>query len=244
MNLLQLISKNNLLKFSLVFITIFFISLNAQSEIPEKYKIESSLKKCKGTDYRKWNNCYGEYKFPRIEYKGEWNNGNFHGKGVLKEAWGGIYFGDFKNNLADGYGRQDEVDGTWWEGEVKNDYLTGKGKYFFPSSKCLYEGIFLKMALNGEGKISCEGGYEEVGLFKNDQLNGYGYIKYKDGSTKEGNFVDGELNGYGKQIYSNGTIKEGNYKNDELEGKGEIKWGDGATEKGNFVEGNLHGKGT
>ena len=54
MNLLQLISKNNLFKFSLVFITIFFISLNSQSEIPEKYKIESSLKKCKGTDYRKW----------------------------------------------------------------------------------------------------------------------------------------------------------------------------------------------
>ena len=78
MNLLQLISKNNLFKFSLVFITIFFISLNAQSEIPEKYKIESSLKKCKGTDYRKWNNCYGEYKFPRIEYKGEWNNGSLH----------------------------------------------------------------------------------------------------------------------------------------------------------------------
>ena len=52
MNLLQLISKNNLFKFSLFFITIFLISFNAQSEIPKKYKIESSLKKCKGTNLK------------------------------------------------------------------------------------------------------------------------------------------------------------------------------------------------
>ena len=63
-------------------------------------------------------------------YKGEWKNGSFHGQGILREVWGDIYIGGFKNNKAHGYGRQDffESDG-YFEGEVKNDYLNGKGTY-------------------------------------------------------------------------------------------------------------------
>ena len=90
---------SKIIKYSALVILIFILSFKVNSEIPEKYKIESSLPNCKGTDYRKWNNCYGEYKFPRIEYKGEWKNGTMHGKGALKEAWGDIYFGDFENNV-------------------------------------------------------------------------------------------------------------------------------------------------
>ncbi len=171
MNLLQLISKNNLLKFSLVFITIFLISLNAQSEIPEKYKIESSLKKCKGDDYTKWNNCYGEYIFPRNEYKGEWKNGAFHGEGILKEAWGGIYVGGFKNNLAHGFGRQEEKDGTVWECEVKDDLCNGKGKITYADGSS-YEGEFKDFLYHGKGK----------------HIDQYG-------SIYEGEFIKGSSNG-------------------------------------------------
>ena len=89
-----------------------------------RYKIESSLPQCKGTDYREWNECYGENKFPRIEYKGEWKNGTFHGKGILKESWGDIYIGDFVNNKAEGFGRQDIYNSQgefvgYFEGELK-----------------------------------------------------------------------------------------------------------------------------
>ena len=121
MNFHQSIFQNNnlkIIKYLSLIILIFVLSFKANTEIPEKYKIESSLPKCKGADYTKWTNCYGEYKFPRNEYKGEWKDGNFHGKGILREAWGGIYVGDFKNNLANGYGRQEEKDGSWWEGEI------------------------------------------------------------------------------------------------------------------------------
>ena len=54
---------SKIIKYSALVIFIFILSFKVNSEIPEKYKIESSLSKCKGTDYRKWNNCYGEYKF-------------------------------------------------------------------------------------------------------------------------------------------------------------------------------------
>ena len=55
-----------ILRYLVFVIFILILSFKANTEIPEKYKIETSLPNCKGTDYRKWNNCYGEYKFPRI----------------------------------------------------------------------------------------------------------------------------------------------------------------------------------
>ena len=125
MNLHRLIFQNNYIKFILSFFLILLFCINAQSEIPEKYKIESSLKKCKGSDYKKWTNCYGEYKFPRMEYKGEWQNGMLNGLGVLKEAYGGIYVGEFKDNLADGKGYQIETNGQKSEGLWKNDLMNG-----------------------------------------------------------------------------------------------------------------------
>ena len=56
MNLQQLIFQNNFTKLIIIIFVTTFISLNAQSEIPEKYKIDSSLAKCKGTDYKNLNN--------------------------------------------------------------------------------------------------------------------------------------------------------------------------------------------
>ena len=75
MNFHQSIFQNNnlkIIKYLSLIVLIFALSFKANTEIPEKYKIESSLPKCKGTDYKIWTDCYDEYKFPRIEYKGEW----------------------------------------------------------------------------------------------------------------------------------------------------------------------------
>ena len=65
---------SKILKYSLLVIFISILGFKANTEIPEKYTIETSLPKCKGTDYTKWTDCYGEYKFPRIEYKGEFQD--------------------------------------------------------------------------------------------------------------------------------------------------------------------------
>ncbi|MDP7195750.1 MAG: hypothetical protein QF864_06115, partial [SAR202 cluster bacterium] len=200
MNFHQSIFQNNNLKIikclSLI-ILIIVLSFKANTEIPEKYKIESSLSKCKGTDYTKWSNCYGEYKFPRIEYKGEWKDGNFHGKGVLREAWGGVYKGDFKNNLAEGYGRQEELYGSWWEGEFKNDEIIGKATYYDSEEKCLTEGIMLSFMLNGQGKVKCEDGHYAEGTFKKGVLNSQGLLILSNGNKYSGEFKDGNLNGKG-----------------------------------------------
>ena len=170
MNFRQLIYQNKNFKYLFIIILIFILSFKANTEIPEKYKIQTSLPQCKGADYTKWTDCYGEYVFPRNEYKGEWKDGKFHGKGILKEAWGAIYFGDFINNMADGYGRQEEPNGTWWEGEVKNDELHGKGIFYNSFTKCTEEGNFLKFLLDGQSKIECESGFRAEGNYKKGLL--------------------------------------------------------------------------
>ena len=243
MNLLQLISKNNLFKFSLFFITIFLISFNAQSEIPKKYKIKSSLKKCKETDYKKWNNCYGEYKFPRIEYKGEWKNGKLHGKGILKEAWGGIYVGDFKNNLANGNGKQEDPDGSWWEGEIKNDKLNGKGIYV-NSRGHIYKGLFKDNMLNGPGIFTTPEGDKVSGNFENDYLNGLGKWKYANGDIAEGNFKDDSIDGFAIYIWANGDKYEGNWVKGYREGKGKYTYKNGNIYEGEYLNNKSEGNGT
>ena len=168
MNLLQSIFQNKLKQIITFLFFIFFIYTNSHSEIPEKYKIESSLKKCKGSNYKKWSNCYGEYKFPRGEYKGEWKDGAFHGQGILKEAWGDIYVGSFVMNKAEGLGKQEmfengEIVGSFG-GEFKNDFLNGQG--YMEYEGCKYEGVFSNNKLNGEGQIACENGYHAKGIYK------------------------------------------------------------------------------
>ncbi len=244
----QSIYQNNnskIIKYLILAIFISILSFKANTEIPEKYKIESSLPQCKGTDYREWNECYSEYKFPRIEYKGEWKNGTFHGKGILKEAWGDIYIGDFVNNKAEGFGRQDiynsngELDGSF-EGELKNDYLNGQGYYEIKG--CRYEGLFKDHYLNGEGKVTCESGYQAKGIFKDDELNGQGFESWEGGTTKSGEYKDGYLNGKGEINWDSGGKEIGTFLEGDLNGYGIKIWSSGTKYEGDWVKGKGTGK--
>ena len=241
MNLHRLIFQNNSLKFILSFLLILFFCFNTQSEIPEKYKIESSLKKCKGSDYKKWTNCYGEYKFPRMEYKGEWQNGMLNGLGVLKEAYGGIYVGEFKDNLADGKGYQIETNGQKSEGLWKNDLMNGFGKISYPDGT-YQEGNFVDWLLDGQGKIRFENS-TYVGEVKEGFLEGYGKLTYDNGQFYEGNFKDDFKNGFGKETWVNGDTYEGFWKDDYQHGQGTQIWEDGSKYVGNWTTGQKDGYG-
>ena len=245
MNFHQSIFQNNnlkIIKYLSLIILIFVLSFKANTEIPEKYKIETSLPKCKGADYTKWTNCYGEYKFPRNEYKGEWKDGNFHGKGILREAWGGIYVGDFKNNLANGYGRQEEKDGSWWEGEIKDDMLHGKGTYVNYNGD-IYKGNFFEGFLEGQGSFTRTDGTKVTGEFKKDLLNGKGKWVHTNGDVATGNFKDDQLNGYGVYIWANGDKYEGEWVDGYRTGKGTYYFGDGGYYEGNFYKDKKNGQG-
>lgn len=235
-----------ILRYLVFVIFILILSFKANTEIPEKYKIETSLPNCKGTDYTKWTDCYGEYKFPRIEYKGEWKNGAFDGQGILKEAWGDIYIGDFVNNKAHGYGRQDMIlngqpNGSFG-GELKNDYLNGEG--YWESDGCRSEGTFKDHYLEGKGKIICDYGYEAKGIFKYGNLNGQGFESWQDGTNQSGEYKEGVLDGEGSINYANGSKEIGTFKNGKLHGYGITIWNTGTKYEGDWVNGDGTGNAT
>ena len=242
-------SKNylDLIKILPIFFLISLTSSKVVSEIPDKYKITSSLTACTGNDYKKWNNCYGEFKFPRIAYKGEWKDGNFHGKGILREAWGDIYIGDFKNNLAEGYGKQysyvnGKETGGWFEGEVKNDSLNGKGIVVYASGT-KEEGNFKDGRLNGKGIIVYANGTKEEGNFEKGVLNGNGIINFGNGDKYIGDWVKGYRVGKGKYFFASGTVYEGDFLKSDFEGKGTISYANGTKYIGEFSKGYEHGQG-
>ena len=150
---------------------------------------ESSLPKCQGDDYKQWTNCYGEIKFPRNEYKGEWKDGKFEGKGTLTEPWG-VYVGDFKNNLAHGVGRQTFNDGGWFEGEIKNDELNGKAIHVWANGD-KYIGTFVNSIMQGPAIVEYVDGARYEGNFKDDLYHGQGKLEYADGESYDGNWKEG-----------------------------------------------------
>ena len=166
MNFQQSIFQNNnlkIIKYLSLIVLIFALSFKANTEIPEKYKIESSLSKCKGTDYTKWTDCYGKYKFPYIEYKGEWKDGEFHGQGIYTWPDKAKYIGTFKEGLRNGKGFFEIPNGIKFEGEFEDDqYL--KGIFTFPNGN-EYSGDFKDGQFHGQGIFTSINGEKYIGQF-------------------------------------------------------------------------------
>ena len=82
MNFHQSIFQNNnlkIVKYLALITLIFLLSFKANTEIPEKYKIETTLPKCVGDDYKKWTNCHGiNVVEGDSRYDGEWKDGLEH----------------------------------------------------------------------------------------------------------------------------------------------------------------------
>ena len=82
-----------------------------------------------------------EYYYGKISHKGNWKQGIYTGFGIHWYMDGKMYWGNWKNNKADGYGRlydenkKIEQQGTWKDGKIYN----GFGK-INKSSKLLFIG--------------------------------------------------------------------------------------------------------
>ena len=130
--------------------------------------------------------------------EGKYINGFVEGKGVLKNNKGNTYIGDFSNSKRHGKGVLD-THKVHYEGEFRNDKLSGKGRIIF--------------------KI--EGHYYE-GDFENNEINGYGTFKWKNGDTYTGQMMNGKMHGQGRYTYNNGKVFEGTYANGIKQGVGKI----------------------
>ena len=60
-------------------------------------------------------------------YSGQWHDDTMHGKGCFYHGNGDIYYGQFSNGKATGFGIQFTVLGSRFEGEWKDNLKHGKG---------------------------------------------------------------------------------------------------------------------
>ena len=183
-----------------------------------EYNISNTeeIEKLKSEYENKLNEIQNKYD----ELKAENENNN---KIIIKELENGKYEGQMKNNKLEGKGKYYYNNGSIYEGEWKNDKKEGKGIFIFP---------------NGDR-------YE--GDFKDDNFDGKGVFLINVSSMKpdkyEGEFKNGQKNGKGIHYYKNGNKYEGEYKNNQKEGKGVFYFIDGNRYDGEFKDGKANGKG-
>jgi len=121
---------------------------------------ESQLPNCQGSDYTKYNNCFGEVTFAGGDkYVGEFKDSKFHGQGtytfVSGPNEGDQYVGEFKDDKSHGQGTYTWADGAKYVGEWKNNKRHGQGTFTYADGT-IEKGIFQ------DGKLVAESGQETV----------------------------------------------------------------------------------
>ena len=85
----------------------------------------------------------GELIMGSCTYKGNWSNGKLNGKGILQQSDGGVYEGDFKNNVRE-----------------------GQGTYTWPDDQGIYTGPWVQGRRTGEdGKMIWKENGQETDTF-------------------------------------------------------------------------------
>lgn len=155
-------------------------------------------------------------------YKGNFENGKFHGEGTLVQEVGDTryaYEGNWKEGIMDGHGHEQFQDGSSYLGYYKN------GKF------------------SGKGILNQKDGSIYNGQFKDSIFNGKGIMKYSDGTKYKGTWSNGEKHGQGKTTYKNGGYYKGGYEYNLKHGYGEFKNADGSFYRGIFNKGKRDGEG-
>lgn len=177
-------------------------------------------------------------------YEGNFKDGVFYGKGILKESDGTIRKGIFENgHLA--IGSRCEVafgNGYKYEGIVDD---RPEGKITFPDGR-IYEGVCagFKQPLKGYGMLCFPDGGVYKGMINHEgKMVEKGSLQYGDGDFYEGEFLNDNPHGYGKWTFKSGTIYKGQFLYGSFSGTGEMTWTSGAKYKGEFKKGQRTGKG-
>jgi len=199
--------------------------------VEKKTDFSSSLPKCKNSPGRGinggkyWNKCVGTVmymqrsrrsrKFYLVEYRGEWKNGEKHGKGIKT-----IYKDKAKTKIL-------KVDKGKW---VANKFV-GSNKGFNEVQK------FLSSTLP-----KCHGSPANYGTRRwNDCI---GILNFRSGSRYVGMWKKGKRHGKGILFYSSGNRYMGDWKKGKRHGKATLMYQNGARLVVQYTNGKRHGRGT
>ena len=131
---------------------------------------KSILPTCKGTDIKKYNNCFGEQTLTNGDkYAGEYKNGLPHGNGSYTLANGSKYVGEFKKGLSEGQGPATYTDGGKYVWEFKNGTPHVQGTATYANGE-KYIGEHKESKRTGKGTYIDAKGLKTLGEWKDNNL--------------------------------------------------------------------------
>ena len=154
-------------------------------------------------------------------------------KVTKKYSDGSVYYGDWKHERREGFGRMTFACGDRYEGQWANDAINGKGKYVWASGD-VYEGEWLN-ANKTNGTYRWPNGNVFTGTFKDDAPC-YGIKTWSSGTRYEGQFKGWVPSGYGTETLYNGEAYDGEWANGKYNGKGKYTWPNGRVFEGDFKD--------
>ena len=164
---------------------------------------------------------YGRLTTTKSVFLGEWRNDRFTGWGRETRRSGKVLEGKYIDGVVEGKGILRNNKGNTYVGDFSNSKRHGKG--ILDTHKVHYEGEFKNDKLSGQGRIIFKNeGHVYEGQFENNEINGYGTFKWKNGDSYTGQMMNGKMHGNGVYRYNNGQVFEGTYANGIKQGKGKV----------------------
>jgi len=102
----------------------------------------------------------------------------------------GVYRGELKGRIPEGYGVFQYKDSSRYEGEFRNGLMEGFGRLSWPDGRTM-EGNFSVGQMEGQGRCKWEDGSTYVGEFRGGKMHGMGVFTWANGERYEGRFING-----------------------------------------------------
>jgi hypothetical protein len=155
---------------------------------------------------------------------------------------GDVYEGDIRNDQMSGQGKMTFANGDVYKGEWDSDTIHGSGTMIYADGE-RYAGEWEFGKRHGKGKMVYASMAVYQGDWRNGQMSGKGKMTFADGAVYEGDWRNDEMNGQGKMIFDNGSLYEGAWANDDMNGQGKIIYADGNIYEGHMYAGMSDGYG-
>ena len=161
-----------------------------------------------------------------ICYEGLFIDGILNGKGeritINKNKKKYIYKGDIRNFKKEGIGKE-KTNEFFYEGEFHNNFKHGKGKIiFYNNSSESYEGDFKNDQITGKGFYVWKNKHTYFGEFLCGKMHGKGLYKWPDGNQYKGDYIYGIKEGFGEFKWADGRVYKGPFKNGKQHGNGKL----------------------
>ncbi|KAA0172297.1 hypothetical protein FNF27_06096 [Cafeteria roenbergensis] len=159
-----------------------------------------------------------------------------------REVIGWKYSGTFAQGLKQGKGLLLDGEGGVYEGEFQNDLYHGEGT--FKCAAYTYTGGWVAGRKSGKGRAQyTRGGWYE-GQWRRGEPHGEGERLYLKGGTYRGAWRMGQRHGVGRRVWASGAEYEGEWADDRRCGRGVYRSAAGDTYVGGFEDDVYSGEGS